>query len=1544
MKIYSPHANITIRIKVEDSNDPTKNVEVDHFLTVANAWETITWDFLNNSGATALNVANTYDKISVYFNYGQDGTTAGGARVYYWDNLRFGDGAKAQIDLPVTFEFPDSIDYTMTDFGGNVSSVGLDPAGGTNRVAVVNKPVGAQLWSGTSVGKPTGFATPVPFTSSAKTMSARIYSPLANINIRLKAEDSNDNTKYIETNSFLVTANAWTTLVFDFNNLVVGSPSFDPAVNYNLVSISFNYGVDGATAGNQTFYFDDLKFGDGALAQINLPVTFENSGVVDYTLTDFGNNSSVIGNDPLDPTNKVAVTTKPTTAQTWSGTTVGTTDGFASAVPFSAGNTKMNVRIYSPHANIQVRLKAEDSTDPSRSVETQTQLTTANAWETLTFDFDNEVGGTAAINFAYSYDKVSIFFNYGVDGATAGAKTYYWDEVRFGDAGKQQIDLPVSFEYPDSIDYVFTDFGNNSTVLGTDPTDPSNQVAITTKTAAAEIWAGTSLGDTDAFANPIPFTATNKLMNFRVYSPHAPILLRLKIEDSADPNKYVEVNKQLTVANAWETVTVDFTQGIVGSPAFDLNTDYDKFSIHFNYGTNGATAGAKTYYWDDVRFGDGEKKKVDLPVDFDSPDSIDYVFTDFGNNATVLGVDPTNPANGVAVTTKPVTAELWSGTSLGDFNGFVNPIPFTASEGRMNVRVYSPHAPILIRLKVEDSADPTKYVEVDQQLTVANAWTTMTFDFYAQNASSPALNLANTYDKYSIHFNYGTNGATAGAKTYYWDNVRFGDGSLQQVDLPVTFDDVTVDYSFNDFGNNSTTLGLDPLDGSNQVAVSTKPVTGEIWAGTTLGGFNGLANPIPFSAGNTKMTVRVFSPDAGIFIRLKAEDNNDPTKFVEVDVPVATANAWNILEFDFANPVATSPALNFATNYDKLSIHFNYGVAGATAGAKTYYWDDVEFGAAPSLTQIDLPITFEDASIDYSLTDFGNNVSTIVNDPVGGTNNVVKTTKPVSAEVWSGTTMSTPNGLATPIPFSASETGISVRVYSPDAGIPVRLKAEDKSDPTKSVETEVFTTVGNGWETLVFNFAGQVTGTQPLNLNTTYDLLSIFFNFGTNGATAGEKVYYWDDVIFVGFVPQPDMSLPITFEDTAVVNYVLSDFGGNVSSIGADPVGGANTVGITTKTAAAQLWAGTSMGGQNGMVNAVPFQQGATLMSLRIYSPAAGIPIRLKAENSADGSQTVETEATTTAANVWETLTFDFANPAAGTPAINFAHTYDILSIHFNFGTTGAVTGAQTFYWDDVKFVGAGSGLQQVDLPVDFEATNVDYSLDDFGGNISEITADPANASNTVVKSTKTNTAELWAGTTLGADGLASPIPITATATKMKVDVYSPDAGIPVRVKVENAADGTKSVETEATTTVANAWETLEFDFSNEAPGTLPLSLTTVYNKFSIFFNFNTTGSVAGTKDYYWDNVIFVDEPNSIDDLRKLGLRYYPNPVDQTLQVEAMERIDRLSVYNLMGQKLMEVSPRSLQSTLDLRSLVSGTYFVRAKVGEVEGSFTIIKR
>lgn len=167
------------------------------------------------------------------------------------------------------------------------------------------------------------------------------------------------------------------------------------------------------------------------------------------------------------------------------------------------------------------------------------------------------------------------------------------------------------------------------------------------------------------------------------------------------------------------------------------------------------------------------------------------------------------------------------------------------------------------------------------------------------------------------------------------------------------------------------------------------------------------------------------------------------------------------------------------------------------------------------LTQMDLPVTFDDPSVGYGLIGFGGDeASSITEDPTSPGNMVAKIIKSATAEPWAGVVVTAAGdlGLATPIPFSESTTKMYLRFWSPDAGIPVLLKVEEHANPGHSVETSTNTTVAGDWETMEFDFANEAPGTAPLNLTYTYDKVVVFANFGTPGAVAGEKTYYFDDI------------------------------------------------------------------------------------------------------------------------------------------------------------------------------------------------------------------------------------------------------------------------------------------------------------------------------------------------------------------------------------------------------------------------------------------------
>ena len=171
-------------------------------------------------------------------------------------------------------------------------------------------------------------------------------------------------------------------------------------------------------------------------------------------------------------------------------------------------------------------------------------------------------------------------------------------------------------------------------------------------------------------------------------------------------------------------------------------------------------------------------------------------------------------------------------------------------------------------------------------------------------------------------------------------------------------------------------------------------------------------------------------------------------------------------------------------------------------------------------TQMALPVTFDSPTVDYGFVGFGGaEDSSLVVDPTNAANKVAKVVRAAGSEVYAGTTVTAAAGLgfSPKIPFNVTDTRMSVRVWSPDAGIPVRLKVEDHANPGKSVETETLVTTAAAWQTLSFNFApgSQVAGTPAIDFANTYDKATIFFDFGRAKPTSVQKTYYFDDMAFV---------------------------------------------------------------------------------------------------------------------------------------------------------------------------------------------------------------------------------------------------------------------------------------------------------------------------------------------------------------------------------------------------------------------------------------------
>ncbi len=409
------------------------------------------------------------------------------------------------------------------------------------------------------------------------------------------------------------------------------------------------------------------------------------------------------------------------------------------------------------------------------------------------------------------------------------------------------------------------------------------------------------------------------------------------------------------------------------------------------------------------------------------------------------------------------------------------------------------------------------------------------------------------------------------------------------------------------------------------------------------------------------------------------------------------------------------------------------------------------------------------------------------------------------------------------------------------------------------------------------------------------------------------------------------MALPINFEDGQVTTESFVDFNGGTGTVVDNPFitddNSSNTVGKIVRDGG-DIWAGSYL-----IVSPIDFTSETTI-KMNVYSASPGLLVKFKLEDDNDPvTAVVERDAYTTKSNQWETLTWSFSGEQS--------NIFQKLVLMFDFGNTGDATESSTFYFDDIYQFDPTGGLAQIDLPITYDDSSIYYSLIPFGDEEGASDIIYNSGANNLAYVAKSSSAATWAGVTISNEsGLENNIPVTSSNSKMYVHTYvtgSSNTGIPVRLKIENKNDPTQSVETEAYTTVVDAYEVLEFDFNNEATGTAALNESYPFNMASLFFNFGSAGDDQTV--YYFDNISF-GSPISLglDIVSNESFKLYPNPVEDYLYIQSSDTtIKNIDIYNILGKKIYSISS---ENRLDMSSYSAGIYFVKIN----NSTFKIVKK
>ncbi len=95
----------------------------------------------------------------------------------------------------------------------------------------------------------------------------------------------------------------------------------------------------------------------------------------------------------------------------------------------------------------------------------------------------------------------------------------------------------------------------------------------------------------------------------------------------------------------------------------------------------------------------------------------------------------------------------------------------------------------------------------------------------------------------------------------------------------------------------------------------------------------------------------------------------------------------------------------------------------------------------------------------------------------------------------------------------------------------------------------------------------------------------------------------------------------------------------------------------------------------------------------------------------------------------------------------------------------------------------------------------------------------------------------------------------------------------------------------------------------------------------------------GGRTDITIDGVNLGTDENTIE-----GFSFYPNPADTTLNLRAVDNIETVALYNILGQKVIDQTIGATSSEINIASLAAGTYVMKVTVNGETGTYKVLKK
>jgi Secretion system C-terminal sorting domain len=774
--------------------------------------------------------------------------------------------------------------------------------------------------------------------------------------------------------------------------------------------------------------------------------------------------------------------------------------------------------------------------------------------------------------------------------------------------------------------------------------------------------------------------------------------------------------------------------------------------------------------------------------------------------------------------------------------------------------------------------------EFTKNIVVTRAWQEYSFDFSSISANDSIKKILFFFDP----------GVKDSKDTFYFDNIKQLPADACAGTVPSTTLNLLDDFECQ--RNASYAGGWDSLTvvtNPNKTGINTSASVGrfrdQAGEGTEYGflmhnNVDGIdLSKFPF------LRVKVLAPKAGTLL-LKLEGGST-SREVPTVITAAQVGQWIEATADFT-PV------QFAEN-PRLVMFFNAGVNGVAGDV--YHIDDIRFTDVPPLESFE-PQSLTWAPLSNDATLHG---SFVLADNPNTTGAINKSTK-VGKYTKGTAAISTLTGsLPTGFKIDAASPQFNIQVYAPDAGKIVKVQLVSATQGNKEASATI--TAANTWETLNFDFSAAAGIADISQVNILFDA----------GTAANGKIYYFDNLnlskltINVCGTVTPNLNILDDFECQRNGKYAGTPPLKVINNPFKNQQNGTDKVGEYTDPL--DEWSALTIDYGANAINLSRFNQ----LSIKIYSPKV-VPLLFKLEGGT--SPAVEYPiVNVSTANQWVTYNIDFSNQKG--------KNHKKISIFFNAGVAHTTT--DLYYIDDVLWNSEPITGCALDLETPFSATY--FANGDLDGKSVEVVDNPKkagiNTSAKVIKFDRRPGGAIFAG---AFTDLPAPMKWTNTKYVIRTKVLMDHIGnFSPKVEAGSGGAGT-AYEVSVANTKVNEWQEITADFSGK------ITSTDKYYRLTFFIDLLLPAATVSQVSYIDDFVIGdgagcgttgIFEPITVE-----RLSVYPNPATEELSIRNTEKVKRLEITNMMGQrvKIIVFTGTFDNQTVSLNGLNRGLYTVSA--------------